>query len=138
MRNFSQIGVNLNFSHTMPLYITFYEYFFFYISVLGLSGVVLTVLLIVLFIFALPIARRHLFHMFWKTHKLYLIVYILTFVHGSARLVQEPHFPYYIVGPAVLFIIDKLISISRATIELTVIKAELLPSGKNYFLFGYI
>ncbi|XP_060604820.1 dual oxidase 1-like [Ruditapes philippinarum] len=97
-------------------------------TITGLTGICLVVLLIVLFVFALPLARRHLFHMFWKTHNLYIAIYILTFLHGSARLVQEPHFPYYIVGPAVLFIIDKLISISRATIELTVIKAELLPS----------
>ncbi|XP_053406099.1 dual oxidase 2-like isoform X2 [Mercenaria mercenaria] len=97
-------------------------------TVTGLTGVILTVLLIILYVFSLPMSRRYLFHVFWNTHKLYHAIIILTFLHGSARLVQEPHFPYYIVGPAVLFIIDKLISISRATIELTVIKAELLPS----------
>ena len=95
----------------------------------GLSGVFLSFLVIVIFVFALPYARRFLFSGFQTTHKLYLPLYILLVIHGSAQMVQDPHFPYFIIGPAVLFVIDKLISYNRTTLELTVLKAELLPSG---------
>ncbi|KAL4227481.1 hypothetical protein ACF0H5_012925 [Mactra antiquata] len=94
----------------------------------GLTGVILTLLLIVLYVFALPYARRHLFHVFWQTHKLYIIIYLLAILHGSARMVQTPHFGFYIIGPVFLFTIDKLISVSRQTSELKIVKAELLPS----------
>jgi len=46
-------------------------------------------------------------------------------------VLQEPHFFYYMVGPAVIFTLDKLVSFSRTTLSLTIIKAELLPSGMN-------
>ncbi|KAH3843834.1 hypothetical protein DPMN_117365 [Dreissena polymorpha] len=94
----------------------------------GITGVIVTILLIVLFTFSLPYARRFLFHAFYNTHRLYYAIYPLVFLHGSVRMVQEPHFFYYVVGPAVIFAVDKLVSLNRRTLELTVVKAELLPS----------
>ena len=96
----------------------------------GLSGIVLTVLVIILYVFATPYSRRHLFHAFWNTHKLYIPTYILLLLHGSARLVQDPHFPWYFIGPAVIFTVDTVISMKRTKIEIDVLKADLLPSGQ--------
>jgi dual oxidase len=50
-------------------------------------------------------------------------------LHGSGRLVQAPLFQWYFIPPMIIFIIDKLISLSRDKIEISVKKAELLPSG---------
>ncbi|WAR00381.1 DUOX2-like protein [Mya arenaria] len=112
-----------NFSHELGSFS-----YWAYQTTTGLTGVVLTLLLIVLFIFAVPYARRYAFMAFWVTHKLYFLIYPLIFIHGSVRMVQEPHFFYYVVGPVVLYTVDRLISTSRCTINLTIVKAELLPS----------
>ena len=71
------------------------------------------------------------FTAFWLTHSLYPLVYVLTVLHGIGALVQSPLFPWYLVGPLVLFVLDRLIGASRNRIEIPVLKAELLPSGKG-------
>ena len=43
---------------------------------------------------------------------------------------QPPFFHYFFLGPVLLYTIDKLISISRKKVEISIIKAELLPSGE--------
>lgn len=65
----------------------------------------------------------------WHFHSLYIVIYILIFLHGHARLVQVPLWPWYFLGPVVLFVLDKLVSISRNKVLLPVHKATLLPSG---------
>lgn len=50
-------------------------------------------------------------------------------VHGSYALIQEPRFHIYLIPPALLFLLDKLISLSRKKLEIPVVRAELLPSG---------
>lgn len=52
-----------------------------------------------------------------------------TIVHGSFALLQEPRFYIYLIPPALLFLFDKLISLSRKKLEIPVVRAELLPSG---------
>ncbi|KAL5006128.1 hypothetical protein ScPMuIL_017286 [Solemya velum] len=99
-----------------------------YSTITGLTGIILTVLLIVMYVFALPFARRNLFKAFWFTHNWYIWVYIFTVLHGSGRLVQSPLFHYFLLGPAVLYVLDKLMTFSRNKLEIRVVKAELLPS----------
>ena len=53
-----------------------------------------------------------------------------TVVHGSFALLQEPRFYIYLIPPALLFLLDKLISLSRKKVEIPVLRAELLPSGE--------
>lgn len=84
-----------------------------------------------MYVFAVQFARRHVFNAFWKTHNLYPILYILMILHGIGHLIQEPIFYYFLLGPCVLFTVDMLVSVNRKKIEISVIKAELLPSG-NY------
>ena len=102
-----------------------------YICISGLTGIILTIIVIVMYVFAVPYARRHLFKAFWFTHSWYILLYLFTIMHGSGRLVQPPLTQNYLLGPPVVYIFDKLISFSRKKIEITVKKAELLPSGKS-------
>ena len=99
----------------------------------GITGIVLTLIVIVMYVFAVPFARRNLFKAFWFTHRMYVLLYIFMILHGSGRLVQAPLTQNYIIGPLVIFVIDKLISASRKKIEIAVKKAELLPSGLDMF-----
>lgn len=55
-----------------------------------------------------------------------------TVIHGSFALLQEPRFHIYLIPPGLLFLLDKLISLSRKKVEIPVIRAELLPSGDPF------
>ena len=44
---------------------------------------------------------------------------------------QDPMFWYYFIGPAMIFAVDKTVSLARQKREIKVIDAELLPSGKG-------
>ena len=98
-------------------------------SVAGLTGVLLTILMFIIYTFAVQYARRYAFRAFWITHNTWPILFILMLLHGAGRLVQVPFFPYYAMGPVFLFVVDKLVSINRTKVEIPVLKADLLPSG---------
>ena len=50
-------------------------------------------------------------------------------IHGSFALIQLPRFHIYFLVPALIYVGDKLVSLSRKKVEIGVVKAELLPSG---------
>lgn len=104
-------------------------------TVTGLTGVALTLIVIVMYVFALPYARRYVFNAFWTTHKFYFWLYLFNIMHGSARLVQPPLFWLYLLPCLVIFVIDKMISVSRNKIQIGVISAELLPSDVTALIF---
>jgi hypothetical protein len=87
-----------------------------------------------MYIFATATARTHIFNAFWMTHQLFYVLYVLTLLHGAVRVVQDPYFPYYFVGPAILFTLDKLVSVSRKKRKLNIIRTELLPSGEAHYI----
>ncbi|KAK3606291.1 hypothetical protein CHS0354_037967 [Potamilus streckersoni] len=138
------IGHAFNFYHistqpTSDIFCFFKEYFlpthelasfqfWLFKTVTGLSGLILCSLVIVMYVFALPYARRYLFDAFWRTHKLYIIIYGLILVHGSRQMVEEMSFHCFLLGPLTWYILDSLVSISRMKIHLRVLKAEILPS----------
>ena len=45
------------------------------------------------------------------------------------RLVQDPLWGYFFLGPVIVYTLDKLVSISRNKLEISVKSATLLPSG---------
>lgn len=97
-------------------------------TITGMTGIILTLIVIVMYVFAMPFVRRNLFRAFWITHSFYILLYIFLIMHGLGRLVQNPLTHYYLLGPLVLFVLDKLFSLSRNQILIEVKQAELLPS----------
>jgi dual oxidase len=87
-----------------------------------------------MYTFATAVSRRYIFNAFWISHQLFYVLYLLTFLHGASRIIQEPSFIYYFIGPAVIFLFDKVISLSRKKKELSVVNTELLPSGQLVIL----
>uniref|UniRef100_A0A1X7TN72 Ferric oxidoreductase domain-containing protein n=1 Tax=Amphimedon queenslandica TaxID=400682 RepID=A0A1X7TN72_AMPQE len=68
----------------------------------GLTGLLLLIILIIMFICSLPVVRRKgKFEVFYWSHCLYIIWYIVLILHG-------PHFWKWFVGPAIVFIIEKI------------------------------
>ncbi|TWW76018.1 Dual oxidase 1 [Takifugu flavidus] len=92
----------------------------FFQTVPGLTGILLLFTLAFMYVFASRYFRRISFRGFWFTHCLYVVVYALTVIHGSYALIQEPRFHIYLIPPALLFLLDKLISLSRKKLEIPV------------------
>ncbi|XP_026827307.1 dual oxidase 2 isoform X2 [Ooceraea biroi] len=101
----------------------------------GFTGVLLTIVTGLIFMCSLSIVRKSFYNWFSFVHSLYPFFYILMVLHGSGRLVQEPYFHYFFLGPAVLFILDKVVTVTRTTIEIPILKAEILPSGVTCITF---
>ena len=110
-------------THTLPKF----SYWLF-LTATGFSAFVLTLVTVIIFVFAVQYARRYAFQSFWLTHHMYVIFYILMLLHGSGRLVQDPLFGNFLYGPAVVFAIDQVISLSRRKAEVAVVRADILPS----------
>ncbi|NXG41576.1 DUOX2 oxidase, partial [Psilopogon haemacephalus] len=110
-------------------------YWWFFQTIPGMTGVLLLVVLAVMYVFATHHFRRVSFQGFWVTHHLYVLLYVLVIIHGSYALIQQPRFHIYFIIPALIYSADKLLSLSRKKVEISVVKAELLPSGVTHLRF---
>uniref|UniRef100_A0A8C2SLR3 NAD(P)H oxidase (H2O2-forming) n=1 Tax=Coturnix japonica TaxID=93934 RepID=A0A8C2SLR3_COTJA len=110
-------------------------YWWFFQTIPGMTGVLLLILLAVMYVFATHHFRRVSFQAFWITHHLYVLLYVLVIIHGSYALIQQPRFHIYFIIPALIYGADKLLSLSRKKVEISVLKAELLPSGVTHLRF---
>ncbi|NWR41001.1 DUOX2 oxidase, partial [Regulus satrapa] len=110
-------------------------YWWFFQTIPGMTGVLLLVVLAVMYVFATHHFRRVSFQGFWITHQLYMLLYVLVIIHGSYALIQQPRFYIYFIIPALIYSADKLHSLSRKKVEISVVKAELLPSGVTHLQF---
>ncbi|XP_030313149.1 dual oxidase 2 [Calypte anna] len=110
-------------------------YWWFFQTIPGMTGVLLLVILAVMYVFASHHFRRVSFQGFWITHHLYVLLYVLIIIHGSYALIQQPRFYIYFIIPALIYGADKLLSLSRKKVEISVVKAELLPSGVTHLQF---
>uniref|UniRef100_A0A3B3DLN3 NAD(P)H oxidase (H2O2-forming) n=1 Tax=Oryzias melastigma TaxID=30732 RepID=A0A3B3DLN3_ORYME len=105
------------------------KWYWWFLQTVPMTGVLLLLVLAFMYVFASRYFRHISFRAFWITHYLYIVVYILvTVIHGSFALLQEPRFYIYLIPPSLLFLLDKLISLSRKKVEIPVVRAELLPS----------
>ncbi|XP_075883262.1 dual oxidase 1 [Nelusetta ayraudi] len=107
----------------------------FFETIPGVTGILLLFTFAFMYVFASHYFRHISFRGFWITHYLYVVVYALTVIHGSYALIQEPRFYVYLIPPGLLFLLDKLISLSRKKVEIPVLRAELLPSGVTHLEF---
>ncbi|KAK7065449.1 hypothetical protein SK128_006644 [Halocaridina rubra] len=110
-------------SHVLPKF-----HYWCWETITGLTGVLLTLQTAVIYVYAY-FSRRYFFRYFWWTHNTYPLFYILMILHGSGRLVQDPFFHFFFLGPCILFVIDKVISMSHNRIKIAVKSAIHLPSN---------
>ncbi|GIY32341.1 dual oxidase [Caerostris darwini] len=108
--------------------------FWLFRTITGITGVMLFAIVCIIFIFAHPKIREKAYSYFWTTHSLYVLLYILCLIHGLAKLTGSPRFWMFFIGPAVIFTLDKIVSLQTKYMELDIIETELLPSDvtKNY------
>ncbi|XP_075711304.1 dual oxidase 1-like [Rhinoderma darwinii] len=110
-------------------------YWWFFETVPGMTGVLLLAIMALMYVFSTYYFRRVSFRGFWIIHHLYVIFYVLTIIHGSFALIQQPKFHIFFIAPAIIFVGDKLISLRRKKIQIDVLEAKQLPSGVTYVKF---
>lgn len=99
--------------------------FWFFGTATNMSGVLLTLFFI--FFFLVAAARDSFYSFFVWTHKLFVFGYVLIFVHGMQQLFAYPLAWPFLVGPASIFILDRLWSFARINAPLSVISAQMMP-----------
>lgn len=106
--------------------------FFYWIfkTVTGSTGLLLWILCAIVYVFAQQKVRQRAYSIFWSTHKLYYLIYALSLLHGSSKLTGSPRFWIFFIIPAILFTIDKIMSLQTKLLQLEIFETECLPSGK--------
>ncbi|KAJ3340743.1 Dual oxidase 1 [Gonapodya sp. JEL0774] len=104
--------------------------FFYYCwqTVTGFSGLVLTVLMVLIYTYAHEYVRRNVFTVFWFFHRLHPIWYLAMIVHGAAQLVQPPFYWYFMLVPTIVYRLDSVFTAKRRAFKVPIIEAALLPS----------
>ncbi|XP_073475001.1 dual oxidase 1-like [Aquarana catesbeiana] len=110
-------------------------YWWVFQTVPGLTGILLLAVLALIHVFSTHHFRRVSFRGFWIIHHLYVVLFILTIIHGSFALIQLPRFYIYFIVPAIIFAIDKMISLSRKKTEIEVLEVKKHPSGVTSLKF---
>ncbi|XP_013772431.1 dual oxidase-like [Limulus polyphemus] len=105
-------------------------------TITGITGILLFAIICIIFIFAHPLIRQKAYKYFWCTHTLYILVYILCVMHGLAKLTGAPRFWYFFIVPAIIFVLDKVISLQTKFMELDILETELLPSDVTKVKFS--
>ncbi|CAL8138364.1 unnamed protein product [Orchesella dallaii] len=118
-------------THVLPKF-----HYWAFQTITGITGIILVLHAALIYIFATAYARANAFRIFWATHATYPIWYVLMLLHGSGRLVQDPLFGLFLVGPLVIFILDKLVTIGRKKVEIPVLDAKILPSNVTKLVFA--
>ncbi|XP_076328078.1 dual oxidase-like [Tachypleus tridentatus] len=104
-------------------------------TITGVTAILLVITVCIIFIFAHPLIRLKAYKYFWLTHNLYIVLYILTLMHGLARLTGPPRFWYFFIVPAIVFVLDKVTSLQTKFVELDILETELLPSDVTKIKF---
>ncbi|XP_054708131.1 dual oxidase-like [Uloborus diversus] len=105
-------------------------------TVTGVTGILLYAIVCIVFIFAHPRIRQKAYKYFWSTHSLYVLLYILCLVHGLAKITGTPRFWIFFVGPAIIFALDKVVSLQTKFVELDILDTDLLPSDVTKVKFS--
>lgn len=82
--------------------------FWLFQTITGITGVLLFVVMVIIFVFAHPLIRKRAYKFFWSTHSLYVVLYALCLVHGLARLTGAPRFWLFFIGPGTIYTLDKV------------------------------
>jgi len=84
-------------------------------SVAGATGHVVFVSMILMYTSAIKYIRGQMFEVFWFTHPLFIVFFILLCFHGIASVLERPTFWMWFIGPGVLYCLERTIRIVRGS-----------------------
>ena len=108
--------------------------FWIFSTTTGLTGLFLVITVFLMIPFTVKVVRERNYDLFWYSHKLYIPLYILTLLHGSAQLIQEPLFWHYCLASLLIFGLDRMLRTPMMNIEVRVIDIVKKPSNVIYLV----
>ncbi|KAK9117763.1 hypothetical protein Sjap_016710 [Stephania japonica] len=122
------------------------NYWWFVKGVEGVTGVVMVILMVIAFTLATPWFRRNKvklpkpfnkltgFNMFWYSHHLFVIVYVLLVVHGIYLYITKDWYKkttwMYLAVPVLLYACERLIRAFRSSIKpVKILKVAVYPGN---------
>lgn len=100
--------------------------FWLYSTPTNMTGVLLTLFMI--FFFTIASLRNLIYTIFIAVHKWFILIYVLVVLHGCHQLFAYPVVWPFLIGPATIYILDRMWSFARINSPLAVINAQILPS----------
>lgn len=79
----NQFKLSVSSTHELPKF-----QYWCWQTMTGFTGVVLTLIWITMYVFALSYVRSKIYNWFWYTHSLYPLFFIFMILHGTGRLIQ--------------------------------------------------
>lgn len=79
----------------------------------GWSGHIITIVMVLMYSSAIKYIRSPMFNVFWYTHHLFILYFAVTSFHGASALLEPPTFWIWMIGPFVLYTIERTMRILR-------------------------
>uniref|UniRef100_A0A8C5H3K1 FAD-binding FR-type domain-containing protein n=1 Tax=Gouania willdenowi TaxID=441366 RepID=A0A8C5H3K1_GOUWI len=104
--------------------------YFVFTTIAGLTGVIITLALILIITSSMEVIRRSYFEVFWYTHHLFIIFFAGLVFHGAG---YELDFSLtmltwmWVIGPMILYIFERLLRLIRYMQTVQYRKVRLLP-----------
>ncbi|KAI1729776.1 heme peroxidase domain-containing protein [Ditylenchus destructor] len=109
--------------------------YWFFGTITGITGILLVAVMSIIYVFSAPAVMKRAYHAFRITHLLNVLLYALTILHGLPKLLDSPKFWYIVLGPAIIFIFDRIIGMRKNYKQLRIVDAGILPSDIIYIQF---
>lgn len=107
---------------TVPLYISLFA------TLPGLTGVIISIVMILMYVFAMKRIRGPRFNLFWYVHHLFIVYFFASAIHGAARLLEKETFYLFVIGPAFFYAFERTVRILRGSQDTILLAAIAHPS----------
>eukprot|EP01114_Cavostelium_apophysatum_P013973 TRINITY_DN3498_c0_g2_i1.p1 TRINITY_DN3498_c0_g2~~TRINITY_DN3498_c0_g2_i1.p1 ORF type:complete len:525 (+),score=130.81 TRINITY_DN3498_c0_g2_i1:127-1701(+) len=86
-----------------------------YTTLAGTTGHLVTLIMVLMYSSAIKYIRSPMFNVFWFTHHLFILFFILLCFHGAGALLEPPTFWMWFIGPGFLYTIERTIRLLRGS-----------------------
>ena len=94
----------------------------------GATGSIVVIIMALMYSSAVKYVRGPQFNVFWYTHHLFILFYLILCVHGGAVLLEKPSFWIWTLGPMIFYAIERTIRVIRGAQETALKLAIAHPS----------
>lgn len=129
--NFTQLAEKSGMIGQLPAGLPPTTYAFF--TVAGGTGHVACFVMLLMYSSAISKVRRPMFEVFWYTHHLFIIFYIMIIFHGCANdcqgSLEAPTFWYWVMAPIPIYIVERILRFVRGKQD-TILKLAVAHPSK--------
>jgi len=79
----------------------------------GSTGHIVTLMMVLMYTSASKYIRSPMFNLFWYTHHLFILFFIILCFHGADALLERPTFWMWFIGPGFLYAVERTVRVLR-------------------------